>query len=156
MTSAELARLQEFIVRAKKASYVGDAPKAAPSRIDSFDLTYDEPGWSYRDSYFGGTDFLGQEVVWLNGQAVWVMNYHGTIVRPDLYDGARAANTLRAALSQPHSQGRLIDNFDWQGPDGLFSIRSSGFISSLRGREVIAIDGTNVYALDYQAGTVRV
>lgn len=84
------------------------------------------------------------------------MNYHGVIFRPDRFDGGRPAETLRAALAQPISQGRLLDNFDWKGPHGLFSIRSHATISLLRGREVISIEGIDVYALDYQAGTVRV
>jgi hypothetical protein len=148
--------LQAFVIRAKKASYVGNAPKVHPSRLDAFDLTFKEPNWAYRDSYFGGTDFLGQEVVWFKDQAVWVMNYHGTILRPDIYDGEKAAKTLRAALSQPQSQGRLLDNFDWRGTHDLFRIRSRGAIDFLRGRETINLDGIEVYALDYQAGVVRI
>lgn len=70
-----LEELERFIVRAKLATYVGGGPKAASSRTGSHDLVFDESKWSYRDSYFGGTDFLGQETVWLAGEPAWAMNY---------------------------------------------------------------------------------
>jgi hypothetical protein len=155
MIEFDLVDLHAFVVRAKKSTYVGDAAKVQASRADAFDLTYNEKNWAYRDSYFGGTDFLGQEVVWFKEKAVWAMNYHGTILRSDLFDGERAAITSRAALSLPHAQGRLLDNFEWQSPFGLFTICSTGDISFLRGRETIRVGNVEVYALDYQAGTVR-
>ena len=37
--------------------------------------------FAYLDSYFGGTDFIGQEVVYFEGQPTWAMNYYGYIVR---------------------------------------------------------------------------
>lgn len=63
MSPVQLSALHAFVVRAKKASYVSDAPKVSASRIDAYDLACVEGDWSYRDSYFGGTNFLGQEVV---------------------------------------------------------------------------------------------
>jgi hypothetical protein len=69
--------LNAFIVKAKRATYVGSGEKAEPSRLGSHDLTFSEGNWSYRDSYFGGTDFLGHEAVWLKGEPVWAMSYYG-------------------------------------------------------------------------------
>jgi hypothetical protein len=58
------ANLNAFIVRAKAATYVGAGGAAVASRPGSHDLTYAEGELGYRDSYFGGTNFLRQEVVW--------------------------------------------------------------------------------------------
>ena len=107
-----------FITRAKKASYLGDGAKAPSSRPGSHDLAYAEGDWRYLDSYFGGTDFLGQEVVWFRDEPVWAMNYHGYILRPDLIDATKAGQTLKAALAVEASQGRLLDNLEWTGPHG--------------------------------------
>lgn len=64
--------LEEFIVQAKSATYVGGGDKSAIStRKGSHDLTYRQGDWHYIDSYFGGTDFIGQEVVWHQGVALW-------------------------------------------------------------------------------------
>jgi Domain of unknown function (DUF5680) len=73
--------LNGFVVRAKRGTYVGNGIVSPSSRPGSHDLTYDEDHWSYRDSYFGGTDFLGQETVWRDEVPVWAMNYYGSFSR---------------------------------------------------------------------------
>ena len=99
--------LNAFIVRAKAVTYVGGGGKVAPSRPGSHDLTFAGGDWSYRDSYFGGTDFLGQETVWLKGEPVWAMNYYGYILRPELIVAVRAGSTIKAAFSAASiSRGR--------------------------------------------------
>lgn len=60
-----LSELNASIVKAKRATCVGDGKSSEPSRLGAHDLTFQDGHWSYRDSYFGGTDFLGQEAVWL-------------------------------------------------------------------------------------------
>ncbi|MGL4237632.1 DUF5680 domain-containing protein [Tabrizicola sp.] len=149
------SELHRFAIRAKKATYIGGGAKAPSSRPNSHDLAFSEGDWRYLDSYFGGTDFLGQEVIWLSGEPVWAMNYYGRISRPDLIDANRAGQTLLAALSTDGSQGRLIDNLDWQGPHGSYSIRASGDIAHFAGRETISVDGAVAYELDYHGGLVK-
>jgi hypothetical protein len=78
----KLADLEAFVVRAKSATYVGRGLTAESSRLGSHDLTFQSEEWRYRDSYFGGTDFLGQETVWLGTEPVWAENYYGYIIRP--------------------------------------------------------------------------
>jgi hypothetical protein len=148
-------KLHRFIIRAKKSTYVAGGAKDAASRPGSHDLSFRDGDWIYRDSYFGGTDFMGQETVWLKDEPVWSMIYYGYILRPDLIDGDRAAQTLRAALSGEHAQGRLLDNFEWSGPDGHFRISSEGTIEHFKGRETITVDNTVSYALDYMGGLVK-
>ena len=77
-------QLNTFIVRAKAATYVGGGAKSLSYRPGSHDLQFHEGAFSYLDSYFGGSDFLGQEVVYYEGQPVWVMNYYGRILEPAL------------------------------------------------------------------------
>jgi Domain of unknown function (DUF5680) len=85
-----LADLEAFVVRAKGSTYVGSGSTAESSRLGSHDLAFQSDEWLYRDSYFGGTDFLGQETVWFRAEPVWAENYYGYILRPDLIDAARA------------------------------------------------------------------
>jgi Domain of unknown function (DUF5680) len=151
----DLALLNAFIVKAKRATYVGSGEKAKPSRPGSHDLTFREGDWSYRDSYFGGTDFLGQETVWLNGEPIWGMNYYGYILRPDLIDAMRAGDTIKAALSAMYAQGRFLGGFEWDGPHGRYLDQSEGGAAHFKGREVILVGGVEAYALDYFGGLVR-
>ena len=66
------------VVRAKAATYVGGGEKVPACRPGSHDLSWAEGEWRYLDSYFGGTDFLGQEVLWRRHDPVWAMSYYGT------------------------------------------------------------------------------
>lgn len=151
----DIVALDRFIVLAKRQTYVGDGVKAAPSRTGSHDLTFAEGDWSYRDSYFGGTDFLGQETVWLRDEPVWAMNYYGYILRPDLTDASRAGATIKAALSAMYAEGRFLGGFEWTGPHGTYRDISTGDVAHFHGREAIEVAGVEAYALDYFGGLVK-
>jgi Domain of unknown function (DUF5680) len=147
--------LEQFVVRAKLATYVGDGVIANPSRLGSHDLEYANGSWSYRDSYFGGTDFLGQEVVWLDGTPIWAMNYYGRVVRLDLIDGERAGRTIKAALSGMYKEDRFLGGFEWSGPYGRYVDTSIGDVTEFHGREAIVVEGVEAYVLDYFGGLVK-
>ena len=144
-----------FLIRAKRATYVGGSGKAASSRTASHDLTYDEGDLAYLDSYFGGTDFIGQEVVWAKSEPIWSMCYYGYILRPDLITPTQAGTIIKAALSQPNAQGRLLDNLTFTHEAFTFAITSQGTVEHFTGRETIHSDQTLAYALDYFGGMVK-
>ncbi|MCR6633363.1 DUF5680 domain-containing protein [Devosia sp.] len=152
MTADEL---NAVIVRAKAATYVGGGVKATASRPGSHDLGWSEGEWRYLDSYFGGTDFLGQEVLLRGAEPVWAMNYYGYVLRPDLIDGAKAGETIKGALSAMYGEGRFLGGFDWTGAHGHYRDRSEGSAAQFRGREVILVGGVEAYALDYFGGLVK-
>ena len=152
MTADEL---NGAVVRAKAATYVGGGEKVPACRPGSHDLSWSEGEWRYLDSYFGGTDFLGQEVLWRGREPVWAMSYYGYIKRPDLIDGVRAGETIKAALTAMYGEGRFLGGFDWTGPHGRYLDRSEGSVGQFRGREVILVDGVEAYALDYFGGLVK-
>lgn len=150
-----VADLEAFVVRAKSATYVGTGSPGEPGRLGSHDLVFETGDWLYRDSYFGGTDFLGQETVWFQGEPVWAENYYGYIVRPDLIDAIRAGATIKAALSAMYQQARFLGGFDWAGTHGHYQDHSSGDVSHFHGREVILVSGVEAYALDYCGGLIK-
>ena len=90
-----LADLEAFVVRAKGSTDVGNGFTAESSRLGSHDLAFHSDEWLYRDSYFGGTDFLGQETVWFRSEPVWAENYYGYILRTDLIDAAEPEHRSR-------------------------------------------------------------
>ena len=150
-----LADLEAFVVAAKSATYVGSGSPAESSRLGAHDLTFASDDWLYRDSYFGGTDFLGQETVWLRAEPVWAEIYYGYILRPDLIDASQAGATIKAALSAMYQQGRFLGGFDWAGPHGHYQDHSSGDVAHFRGREVILVSRVEAYALDYCGGLIK-
>ncbi|MEO5806997.1 DUF5680 domain-containing protein [Devosia sp.] len=151
----DLNDLTRVIVAAKLACYVGGGTKVAASRTGSHDLVWADGPWSYRDSYFGGTDFLGQETVWHADEPVWAMNYYGFITRPDLIDAERAGATIKAALSAMYAKGRFLGGFEWTGPFGAYRDGSEGDVGHFTGREAIVCDGVEAYALHYFGGLIR-
>src|SRR5688572_14043988 len=100
MNNQSLSELQGFIVRAKAATYVGGGAKISSSRTASHDLQFSEGDWMYLDSYYGGTDFIGQEAIWHVKNPVWVMNYYGYILRPELITPSQAGETIKSSLSR--------------------------------------------------------
>jgi hypothetical protein len=154
-TAVRLADLEAFVVRAKSATYVGGGITAESSRLGSHDLTFESNDWLYRDSYIGGTDFLGQETVWFGKEPVWAENYYGYILRPDLIDANQAGATIKTALSAMYQEGRFLGSFDWAGSHGHYQDRSSGDITHFHGRELILVSGIEAYALDYCGGLVK-
>ena len=150
-----LTLLNDFIVEAKSQTYVGGGAKIAACRPGSQDIGYERGEWRYLDSYFGGTDFLGQETVWLRDEPVWAMNYYGYILRPDLIDAHRAGATIKSALSAMYAEGRFLGGSEWTGPHGTYRDSSAGDAAHFHGREVIEVGGVEAYVLDYFGGLVR-
>ena len=49
------------------------------------DYEYSHGQMLYHDTYFGGTRFMGEEVVYINDQTpVWGMNYYGIMLEESL------------------------------------------------------------------------
>ena len=76
----DLDELHDFIVNAKAATYVGDGKQSESSRDGSHDLIFEEGDFRYLDSYFGGSDFIGEEIVYFQKFPIWGMNYYGVIL----------------------------------------------------------------------------
>jgi len=70
--------LARFLARAKAQSYAADDP----SRLRSVEgggqeVRHQEGELIYRDRWYGGSRFAGQELVWRGGRLVWAMNFYG-------------------------------------------------------------------------------
>ena len=151
-----LTLLNDFIVEAKSKTYVGGGSALPASRPGSHDIGYERGEWRYLDSYFGGTDFAGQETVWLNGEPIWAMNYFGHIIEPGLIDGSRAGTVIKAALSAMYAQEmRFLGGMEFDHEFGFYVDRSEGDCSHFRGTEMIIVDERRCYELDYRGGLIR-
>jgi len=150
-----LEQLHAFIVRAKATTYVGSGAQGASSRPGSHDLHYSEGDWLYIDSYFGGTDFIGQEAVFFEGKPAWAMNYYGYILRPDLITAAEAGAMIKASLSRMYTEGRFLGGFQHSEGGLTYTDTSEGDLSHFHGKEQIERDGIKAYELVYHGGLVK-
>ena len=147
--------LHHFIIIAKANSYVAGGAFMPPCRTGSHDIGYERGGWRYLDSYFGGTDFAGQEVVWFAGVAIWAMNYFGRIVEPDLIDAARAGRVIKDALTHMYvDQMRFLGGLDFDHAFGHYTDQSSGTFECFSGEERILVGDRIAYRLDYRGGLI--
>ena len=68
--------LEKFLIEAKKQTYANkNVEKVANSRLNSRDYEYKKDNLIYHDTYFGGTRFIGEEVVYVDNEIYWAMNY---------------------------------------------------------------------------------
>jgi hypothetical protein len=152
----ELAELERFVVRAKARTYAGSGQTTAPSRPGSVDLAYREGPYAYLDSYFGASDFLGQELVSVDDIPAWAMNYYGYLLRPDLIDAPTAGGVIKSALTTLYGEGRFLGGFRWLAGDTTYTDTNTGDLTHFEGREWIDLRHERVYELIYHGGLVRV
>ncbi len=151
----ELAELERFVVRAKARTYAGSGQTTAPSRPGSIDLAHREGPYAYLDSYVGASDFLGQELVSLDGIPVWAMNYYGYLLRPDLIDAPTAGAVIKTALTALYREDRFLGGFRWVDGDTTYTDTNTGDLTHFEGREWIDLRNERVYELIYHGGLVR-
>jgi Domain of unknown function (DUF5680) len=151
----DISELNAFIVSAKAATYVGDGEHVTPCRTGSHDLRFSDGEWDYHDSYFGGSDFIGEEVVYFDGKPIWAMNYYGRILRDDLLTAAQAGQMIKASLSCMYEEGRFLGGFEHVESDLTYVDTSEGSAASFHGREFIRRAQETAYELIYHGGLKR-
>lgn len=155
MDTSQLDALHTFIVRAKRATYVGSGQKLLPYRLGSHDLQLVEGEWAYHDSYLGENDFIGQEAVYYRQKVVWAMNYFGRIVIPAKITSAEAGALIKISLSKMYAEGHFLGGFEHTEGELTYIDTNDGDVSFFTGREWIQRDGEIVYELVYHGGLIK-
>ena len=154
----ELLDLQNFLIEAKKETYAnGTVEKAKSTRRGSSDYEYKKDKYSYHDTYFGGTDFQGQEVVYQQDDTpIWGMIYYGRTLDESLSEEAMD-NALRPALMQVGEDDTIPvrgpKEFENQGYKYTFEV--TGDLTNFEGEETIEKEGKKIYTLKCHGGMIR-
>lgn len=154
----ELIDLHNFLIEAKKETYANEnVEKVKSTRRGSHDYEYTKDNWTYHDTYFGGTDFQGQEVVYRqDGTPIWGMIYYGKTLDESLNEEAMD-KALRPALMQVGQDDvipvRGPKEFENQGYQYTFKV--TGDLTSFEGEETIEKEGNKVYTLKCHGGIIR-
>ncbi len=151
------AEFADFLVKAKRVTYasMGDQYKITnPALPDSHQLEYSEGPFLYRDIYFGGNYFVGQEVVHHNGTPIWSMAYGGGFWRQDI-DITAFNEIFGEAL-------RLVGpERPYRGPDRYskgdyeYTDHTHGGIERFQGLEGITFKNRPIYSLRYLGGFLK-
>ncbi|MDD5068548.1 MAG: DUF5680 domain-containing protein [Candidatus Pacebacteria bacterium] len=148
--------LEGFLKRAKKNTYASESAKKAKSlRPSSKDYEYSEGLLTYHDTYFGGINFIGEEVVYAENTPQWGMNYNGYVLDSTITE-AEIDKSLRGALMQEYS-----DLIPVRGPklyrveDFEYRNKINGELSRFDGREEISKNGKLIYYAVFHGGLIK-
>ena len=153
-----MEELRNFLIKAKKATYANaSVEKVAASRRGSNDYEYSDNGMMYHDTYFGGTRFIGEEVVYREDseKPMWGMNYYGVTLDQELSEEAMD-KALRPALMKV-GEGDVLPV---RGPkhfvndDYEYTFDVEGDLESFDGVEEIRKDGKLIYRLRCTGGRI--
>ena len=151
----DLEKLHNFIVSAKAATYVGNGNQSESSREGSHDLYYEEGDLRYLDSYFGGSEFIGEEVVYYQNEPVWGMNYYGAVLDPQKITAVEAGAMIKTSLSHMYATGHFLGGWTQTEGDLVYHDSSEGDLSHFTGYEWIEKDAIKVYELFYHGGLIK-
>ena len=139
-----------FLVRAKKATYAGNGPKAISSRPSSKDLHYAAGDLTYIDTYLGGAQFAGEEALWRDDVPFWAMNYMGKVVGEGF-----SIDFLKEALAQVAEAEPLRGPFIYRSGAFVYTCRVEGGFHWFNGHEEIHLDGLKVYECIFHGGEIK-
>ena len=146
--------LNEFLVKAKVNTYAGGGEIRESVLADGGkELVYRDGGWEYRDRYFGFDPFIGEEIVWRDGKAVWGMNYRGRVISGGS-DCGKIYEFLKKALKQVPLENPFRGPQRFQENEWDYRNHACGFIDNFEGAEYINFCGKRVYELIYHGGSI--
>ena len=151
-----------FLIKAKKSTYANsNIKKVESSRVGSSDYHYEEiidnKKYIYHDTYFGGTKFMGEEVVYCdNNKPIWGMNYYGVTLDDTLGEEAMD-KALRPALMKVGEDENIIPvrgiaKFENNGY--TYTFKTTGTIEKFDGIEQIYKDNNLIYELHCSGGMI--
>jgi len=145
-----LQELARFIVSAKKNTYAGKG-EGRRGTDNSKNLQYEDGDYVYGDRYFGSARFGGEEVVWLKGEPVWLMNYYGG-VENKAADSEKVFVFLRKALLQVSPEKPFRGPPFFRDGDFEYTNSSIGDVARFKGTERVTLRGEIIHTLEYTGG----
>jgi hypothetical protein len=148
---------RDFLIEAKRNTYAGGRPPTGSCRRASKDLGYSSGDYEYLDSYFGGADFLGEEVVYCMGSAIWGMNYYGRSIADADADPSAVGmgEILHSALMEPPPEAPFRGPRYHKLGDCEYRCSWEGGLEDFKGEEEILRAGIRIYRLSFHGGSLR-
>ena len=150
--------IRDFLIEAKKSTYAnGTAEKIESKRLGSKDYEYKKGNMLYHDTYFGGTNFIGEEVVYIDNKIYWAMNYYGVTLDENLGEEAMD-NALRPALMQVGVSENIIPvrgPREYKNGDFKYTFEVSGDLTNFSGIETIYKNDKKIYELKCNGGLIK-
>ena len=149
----------KFLIEAKKQTYANEnIKKGQSSRVGSHDYEYKNENMIYHDTYFGGTNFMGEEVVYEsnNNTPIWGMNYYGVTLDETLSEEA-IDKALRPALMKVGDDDILPVRGpkEYKKKEYKYTFHVTGNIEYFEGEEIIYKKDKKIYILKCYGGRIK-
>lgn len=148
------SNLFPFLTEAKRQTYAAGGEPAPPLIPGSHQYEYRSGDWLYRDIYYGGEFFAGQEMVFYRNRPWWSMVYSGG-VKAEQPPGAEIYTFLQSAL-------KLVDpSMPYRGPSTYqqgeyrYACAVRGEPEWFEGVEIIFFREKVVYQLTFSGGMIE-
>lgn len=152
-----MVNIEKFLIEAKKQTYANETvEKVANTRQNSKDYEYKKDKMVYHDIYFGGTKFIGEEVVYVDNKTYWAMNYYGVTLDETLKEEAMD-KALRPALMNVGKDKDIIPvrgPKEWVNGEYKYSFNVIGDINYFSGIETIYKNNKKIYELKCNGGLI--
>ena len=152
-----MVNIEKFLIEAKKQTYANETvEKVANTRQNSKDYEYKKDKMVYHDTYFGGTKFIGEEVVYVDNNTYWAMNYYGVTLDETLKEEAMD-KALRPALMNVGKDKDIIPvrgPKEWVNGEYKYSFNVIGDINYFSGIETIYKNNKKIYELKCNGGLI--
>ena len=152
----DLVELKTFLIRAHHNTFANAAVKKADSlRPASQDYHFEEGDFSYHDTYFGGTHFVGEEVIYYKSKPVWAMNYYGSPVHEGVSESDIDAMLRPALMQQPWDKlpVRGPERFVEEDREYRMNLQS-GDLQRFVAEEQILLNGEVIYRCSIHGGLI--
>ena len=153
----------KFLIKAKKQTYANsNAKKVTSSRLGANDYQFEEEidgkSMKYHDTYFGGTCFMGEEVLYCQDNIpIWGMNYYGVTLDKKLSEEAMD-KALRPALMHVGEDASVLPvrgPSQYQNGEYRYSFKNMGNIESFTGIEEIYKNDKLIFRLHCHGGMIQ-
>lgn len=153
-----MQNLETFLIKAKKQTYANaNIKKALSTRNQSKDYEYQDGNYLYHDTYFGTTNFIGEEVVYLDNQIYWAMNYYGKTLDDD-YSEEAMDKALRPALMHVGESKNVLSvrgPKEYLNGEYKYTFQTKGDITNFEGVETIYKNNKKIYELKCHGGLIK-
>ena len=151
-------KFTRFLCDAKIATYAaGDGQaKVTPLIKGSHQLEFIQGAFLYRDIYFGGHFFVGQETVFYQKKPTWAMSYAGGSNQGVKHEETQGIyQFLAAALREVPTSAPYRGPEKFELGEYIYKNRILGSIDRFSGVETILTLGIPVYQLHYSGGILK-
>jgi hypothetical protein len=150
----DLRELERFIIVAREHTALGQSRRLPPERASAVEIVYREGGLVYRDSYFGQSRLIGQEIVRRAGVVVWGMNYL-VVVRERPLEGEELAAFLQRAQLARYRERRLLGPHTFQERNLRYEDRNEGDLGLFQGEVLVHYQDEELFRMHYCGGLIR-